>query len=666
MKQYILKTEKHHIKTSIDYKKELNEQQYDAVTAGDGPLLVLAGAGSGKTRTLTYRVSYLIERGFNPSQILIVTFTNRASREMLQRVEMLLSGKIKGIWGGTFHHVGNLLLRKYAKALGYESNFTILDNEDAKDLLSDCIVESGIDTKAIRFPKAGILENIGSLSVNCEKEIADTISEQYPYLEELTPEIEKALKTYKEKKQKANLMDFDDLLLNWHRLLKEQPKIKERLAAQFQHILVDEFQDTNKLQSDIIDEMASHYKNLMVVGDDAQSIYSFRGAEFRNILAFKERYPDVQIFKLETNYRSTPQILHLANESIKHNIHQFPKELHSIKSNGPIPIVVPLNNAHQQAEFVTQRIIELVDEGYSLNEMAVLYRAHYHSVELQMELTKRNIPFEIRSGLRFFEQAHIKDVIAHLRFVHNSFDELSCKRILKLNVGIGSKTASNIWDEISKEANPLSALISDKIYRLLPRGAKEAWPEFYRRMERLFHSSIQENPAEMIRIIMEESYTKYLQAAFANYYDRAGDLEELSNFAVQYDSLNKFLSEIVLQEGIKTEEILAGDTGEKQAVTLTTVHRAKGLEWKVVFIIWAAEGNFPISRSYGNEAAMEEERRLFYVATTRAKTDLYISYPILTTRYNVGNVILKPSEFIQELPKDCYEKWQIAVSHEEF
>ncbi|MBI5180799.1 MAG: ATP-dependent helicase, partial [Nitrospirae bacterium] len=546
MKQYILKTEKHPIKTSIDYMKELNEQQYAAVTAGDGPLLVLAGAGSGKTRTLTYRVSYLIERGVNPSQILIVTFTNRASREMLQRVEMLLSGEIKGIWGGTFHHVGNLILRKYAKALGYESNFTILDNEDTKDLLSDCIVESGIDTKAIRFPKAGILEDIGSLSVNCEKEIADTILEQYPYLEELTPEIERALKIYKEKKQKANLMDFDDLLLNWHRLLKEQPKIKERLAMQFQHILVDEFQDTNKLQSDIIDEMASHYKNLMVVGDDAQSIYSFRGAEFRNILEFKERYPDVQIFKLETNYRSTPQILHLSNESIKHNIRQFPKELHSIKSNGPIPVVVPLNNAHQQAEFVSQRIVELVDEGYSLNEIAVLYRAHYHSVELQMELTKRNIPFEIRSGLRFFEQAHIKDVIAHLKFVHNPFDELSCKRILKLNVGIGSKTASAIWDVISKAANPLSVLISDKLYHLLPRGAREAWPEFYRRIERLSNPPVQESPAEMIRIIMEESYTKYLQSAFTNYYDRAGDLEELSNFAVQYDSLNKFLSEIAL------------------------------------------------------------------------------------------------------------------------
>ena len=666
MKQYILKTENHPLKTSIDYKKELNEQQYAAVTAGNGPLLVLAGAGSGKTRTLTYRVSYLIEKGIDASQILIVTFTNRASREMLQRVEMLLSGEIKGIWGGTFHHVGNLILRKYAKALGYEPNFTILDEEDCKDLIADCVTEAGIDTRAVRFPKAGILEDIGSLSVNCEKEIADTISEQYPYLEELTHEIEKVLKIYKEKKQKANLMDFDDLLLNWHRLLKEQPKIKERLTTQFQHILVDEFQDTNKLQSDIIDEMASHYKNLMVVGDDAQSIYSFRGAEFRNILGFKERYSDAKVFKLETNYRSTPQILHLSNESIKNNIHQFPKELHSIKSNGPIPVVVPLNNAHQQAEFVSQRIVELVDEGYSLNEIAVLYRAHYHSVELQMELTKRNIPFEIRSGLRFFEQAHIKDVIAHLKFVHNPFDELSCKRILKLNIGIGSKTASNIWDEISKAANPLSGLISDKIYHLLPRGAKEAWPEFYRRMERLSIPSVQENPAEMIRIIMEESYTKYLQAAFTNYYDRAGDLEELSNFAVQYDSLNKFLSEIALQDGIKAEEVLAGDTGEKQAATLTTVHRAKGLEWKVVFIIWAAEGNFPISRSYGNDNAMEEERRLFYVAATRAKTDLYITYPILTTRYNVGNVILKPSEFLQELPKDCYEKWQIAVNQEEF
>lgn len=665
MKQYILKTEKSPIKSSINYKSELNEQQYAAVTSGDGPILVLAGAGSGKTRTLTYRVACLIEKGIDPSQILLVTFTNRAAREMLQRVEMLLGGELKRIWGGTFHHVGNMLLRKYAKAIGYEANFTILDQEDCKDLIADCVTEAGIDTKAVRFPKAGILENIGSLSVNRESEPSDTISEYYPYLEEMTLEIEKVLKHYKAKKQKANLMDFDDLLLNWHRLLKEQPKIKERLSIQFQHILVDEFQDTNKLQSDIIDEMASHYKNLMVVGDDAQSIYSFRGAEFRNILEFKERYPDAQTFKLETNYRSTPQILHLANESISHNIHQFPKELHSIKSGGPIPAVVPLNNAHQQAEFISQRIIELVDEGYSLNEIAVLYRAHYHSVELQMELTKRNIPFEIRSGLRFFEQAHIKDVLAHLKVIHNPADELSFKRMLKLNIGIGAKTASNIWEEASKEANPISVLLSDRIYHLLPRGAKEAWPEFYRRLERLSHPDLQESPAEMIRVVAEEGYLKYLQAVYTNYYDRAGDIEELSNFAVQYDSLNKFLSEVALQEGISGETILSDTISEKAAVTLTTVHRAKGLEWKAVFIIWAAEGNFPISKSYGDEEATEEERRLFYVASTRAKSDLYITYPILTTRYNVGNVILKPSEFIQELPKDCYEKWQIAVSEED-
>jgi DNA helicase-2/ATP-dependent DNA helicase PcrA len=404
----------------IDYRKELNEQQYAAVTAaGGGPMLVIAGAGSGKTRTLTYRVAWLVEQGVPPERILLLTFTNKAAREMLRRVEGLLPMDVSAIWGGTFHHVANRLLRRHAKLIGYGNDFTILDREDSKDMLDACITDAGIDTKAERFPKGDVLAEIYSLVVNTERSIERVLAEQYDYFSHLVEQIRKLQRLYAERKVKANAMDYDDLLVNALRLFQEFKEVGDRYREQFLHVLVDEYQDTNKIQADLIDAIAMQHRNLMVVGDDAQSIYSWRGANYRNILSFPERYPSAKTFKIEVNYRSVPAILKLANDAIKGNVHQFAKHLQPVRQGGAKPWLVPCADGNQQSQFVAQRILELRDEGVALNEIAVLYRAHFHAMELQMELTKRNIPYVITSGLRFFEQAHVKDVSCFLKVAVN-------------------------------------------------------------------------------------------------------------------------------------------------------------------------------------------------------------------------------------------------------
>ena len=391
--EYILKPAHGTRELHIDYKAELNDQQHAAVTAigadgslNSGPMLVIAGAGSGKTRTLTYRVAWLVEHGVPPGRILLLTFTNKAAREMLRRVESLLPTDVSAIWGGTFHHVGNRILRRHASLLGYGSDFTILDREDSKDMLDDCIAEAKIDTKQERFPKGDVLAEIYSLTVNTERSIERVLAEQYDYFSHLAEQIQKLRTAYGERKRKANAMDYDDLLVNCLRLFQEHKEVGERYREQFSHVLVDEYQDTNKIQADLIDALAMLHRNLMVVGDDAQSIYSWRGANFRNILSFPERYPSARVFKIEVNYRSVPAILKLANDAIKGNVHQFAKVLQPVRTGGAKPWLVACPDANQQAQFVAQRILELRDEGVGLNQIAVLYRAHFHAMELQMEL----------------------------------------------------------------------------------------------------------------------------------------------------------------------------------------------------------------------------------------------------------------------------------------
>src|SRR5947199_8306600 len=424
-RQYTLQRPHSSFSGAIDYAAELNEQQRAAVTAPPGPLLVIAGAGSGKTRTLTYRVAYLLENGIDPRNILLLTFTNKAARQMLERVANLLPVDASGLWGGTFHSVGNRMLRRHGSARGYNSAFTTRDREDQKDLLNSVVASDGIDPKEIRFPKGDVLAEIFSFVINTETPMEELLAGKFPYFIPLLDKIKDVQARYEKKKKATNSIDFDDLLQKTLTMLQQHEGIAQFYRRQFQFILVDEYQDTNKIQADLIDLLAQEHRNVMVVGDDAQSIYSWRGANFQNILEFPKRYPDAKVFKIEMNYRSVPEILNVANSAISANVDQFKKNLQRVReSNAVKPAVVALNAGSEQAQFIAQRILELRDEDVDLNEIAVLYRAHYHALELQLELSRRGIPYQITSGIRFFEQAHIKDVISFLRFVVNPRDEV--------------------------------------------------------------------------------------------------------------------------------------------------------------------------------------------------------------------------------------------------
>src|SRR3954470_24121564 len=456
MAKYVIKRDAGSLPERLTrYKQELNEEQFRAVTAKPGAALVVAGAGSGKTRVITYRVAYLIEQGVSPQRIVLATFTNRAAREMLRRVETLTgSQNVHRVWGGTFHRIANMMLRRHAVSIGYDQNYSILDSEDARDLLNLCIDDAAIDTKKKRFPKAEVLQDILSYATNTDTPIENVIIGKYPYFELLSPQIKRIDFIYQQRKRERNVMDYDDLLLNMKRLLVERQEIAVMYAEQFQHILVDEYQDTNRLQAELIDLLGVKHRNVMVVGDDAQSIFAWRGAEFTNIYEFPKRYPEAAVYKLETNYRSTPEILGLANVSIANNRRQFPKMLKAVKqSRGFKPAMVPCSDVEQQSAFVASRILELRDNGTSLEDMAVIYRSHYHSIELQLELARRNIPYRVQSGVRFFEQAHIKDVVSYLRVIVNPRDELAWKRVLKMIPGIGNATANRVYEEIGGRAS---------------------------------------------------------------------------------------------------------------------------------------------------------------------------------------------------------------------
>jgi len=656
MKKYQLATTGE-LRPAIDYASYLNPEQLAAVTSADGPSLVIAGAGSGKTRVVTYRVAYLLEKGIPPSRIMLLTFTNRAAREMLHRVELLIKGEARRVWGGTFHHIGNIILRQYGNALNINNNFTILDSEDTKALIDSCITELNLRTDKM-FPKGKIVLEAISRSTGSERTIADVVENDFSYLLVFAEEIEKAAQLYIKKKRTMNLVDFDDLLYYWKKIMVEIPAVREKLSERFLHILVDEYQDTNKIQAEIIDLMASAHRNLMVVGDDAQSIYSFRGACFDNIINFPERYPDTKVFKLTTNYRSTNEILSLANESIAFNKRQFPKILNSIQRKGLLPAMVPLQNLSQEAEFVSQRILDLIDEGVPMKEIAVLYRSHYQSMELQMELTRKKIPYEVRSGLRFFEQAHIKDIISYLRAALNPMDQISWIRILRLIPGIGNITAKKVWEFIQASENPLEAAASDNITKLLSRRARDNWKTYKISIEALKGDNILNNPSEAIREILESGYNAYLQSSYENYEDRIEDIEQLSNYSEHFSSTWEFLSDLALLTGVQTEDVVEPEE-EAEAIVLSTIHRAKGLEWSRVFIIGLTDGSFPSSKSMGSLEGEEEERRVFYVAVTRAKDELYLCYPVMDNRWNDGAIAKRPSPFIQELPERTYEYWEI-------
>jgi len=621
-----------------------------------GPMLVLAGAGSGKTRTLVYRVARLLEDGVKPVEVLLLTFTNRAAREMLERVGRLLGRDASRVMGGTFHSVGNRLLRRWAEQLGYRPNYGILDREDARDLMGAALADVVPTPPARRLPGAAQLVELYSLCINTGRSLAEVVPLRFPQFASDTDTIVEVFRRYLERKRAGNLMDYDDLLLNWLLLLRRHAETRQALQARFAHILVDEYQDTNRLQADIVDTMLGGGRNLVVVGDDAQSIYAFRGAEFANILTFPERYPDCVTFRLETNYRSLPPILHLANASISHNERQFPKNLRAAREGGELPVVCAAPSPEDQAAFVASHILELIDEGVSLSEIAVLYRNHSHSLEVEVELARRNIPYEVRSGLRFFEQRHVKDVLAHLRFVANPADEVAFTRMARLRPRLGQRLVARLWVELRASGDPLHAMLHlDPAGTGLPAAAARSAAELGQLVGRL--ERLRARPGEMVREVVGSGYREYVRASLDNAASRLDDLEQLAIFADGYEEVSAFLDEVTLMNELSGEDVAAVE-GEKQKVTLSTVHQAKGLEWRVVFIVWLAEGRFPSARAEDEE----EERRLFYVACTRARDALLLCYPFVARdRYRV-DVILEPSRFLAELPEHLYQRWQVEAT----
>src|SRR6184192_3631568 len=655
-RQYTLHRPARSTSIHIDYAAELNEQQFAAVTAQPGPQLIIAGAGSGKTRTLTYRVAYLLENGIDPRNILLLTFTNKAARQMLDRVANLLPVDASGLWGGTFHSVGNRILRRHGSTLGYSSGFTIMDREDQKDLINTVVANAGIDPKEIRFPKGDVLAEIFSFVVNTEMPLEALLAEKFPYFLPLLDKIQDVRDRYEKKKKATNSVDFDDLLQKTLLMFQQHERIAEIYRRQFQFILVDEYQDTNKIQADLVDLLARDHRNLMVVGDDAQSIYSWRGANFQNILEFPKRYPDTQVFKIEMNYRSVPEILEVANAAIAANVEQFRKSLQPTReSNAVKPALVALNDGAEQAQFVAQRILELRDEEVDLSDIAVLYRA----IELQLELSRRGIPYQITSGIRFFEQAHIKDVTSFIRFVANPRDEVAFNRMVKLLTGIGNRTSENLWSQWAAAITDPIDNFGERLQAMhVPAKSKTLWPQLAHTLDEIAPGGQPNPPSEMITSIVEAIYDDYAKVNFTNYELRREDLDQLAVFARQFKDVHEFLAQLALISNVDAEATPV-QTSDKEAINLSTVHQAKGLEFHTVFVIWLTDGMFPSSRSLDTRDALEEERRLFHVAITRARDELYLTYPHMRLTGGYGDVFQRPSRFLKEIPNKLVEDWQV-------
>ncbi|QSR89096.1 ATP-dependent helicase [Methylacidiphilum caldifontis] len=631
----------------IPYEIELNEEQKKAVTAPLGPILVIAGAGSGKTRTLTYRVAYLIEKGIKPERIILATFTNKAAKEMLSRVERLVKADTTRIWGGTFHHLCNKILRYHANEIGFGQNFTIIDREDSIHLLADCINQLNLKNSSKFFPSPEALIEVFSLSINKAKPVWRIIEESFSHFSVFCEEISKLQSFYIERKRKSLIFDYDDLLFYTVKLFQEKEKILKFYQCYFEYILVDEYQDTSRIQAEFIDLIGKSHQRVMAVGDDAQSIYSWRGAEIENMLSFPKRYPASLIINIKTNYRCTPEILALANAAIEGNRFQFPKELKAARQSlqKAKPELLLCSSAIVQSQAIAEIIQDFRDQGIDPKEIAILYRAHFHAIEIQLELTHRKIPFEITSGIRFFEQAHIKDICSFLRFFVNPYDETAFKRIVKMFAGIGPKTVSKLWDQYLSSTTSLEKLSP-------PKAAEQPWMNWLDIHKALAFPELANKPSKQLEKILYGFYSEYLKVLYEGYQRRLEDIEGLISFAADFNSTEDFLSQISLLTGVDTAH------EEKNGVRLSTIHQAKGLEWKVVFIIMLCEGLFPSNYSLNYPHLLEEERRLFYVAATRAKDRLFLCYPARRS-FNNRQLSCLPSRFLEELPQQLVVKTKV-------
>jgi DNA helicase-2/ATP-dependent DNA helicase PcrA len=635
---------------------DLNDAQRAAATAPDGYNLILAGPGSGKTRVITYRVAYLVAKGVPPESILLVTFTRRAAREMTGRLETLIGAQAGRVWAGTFHHIGNRLLRRSAGLLGYAPNFSILDSTDQNDLIQLAMNDVGLFGTGKMAPKPAMVLHLISYAFNVGCSLAGLVADRHPELAEWAGPIEAVADVYARRKRAANCMDYDDLLGQWARLIEEFPDQREAQGRWFRQILIDEMQDTNTVQVAVVESIArAGSGNLTAVGDDAQSIYRFRGANYDNILKFPERHSQTRVFRLELNYRSSPEIVAFTNASIAHNCAGFAKTLVSVRPAGVPPAVVPASDVYEEADFVCQQILECHEQGIALRRIAVLYRNHYDSMILQNELLRRKIRYSVRSGLRFFEQAHIKDVLAYLRIVVNPRDEPAWRRLLLLLPGIGQAKAGAIHERLAAAGSPLDALATAEMMASVPARSKGFFAGFVADLNRIRAVGPETNPAAAIGAILQGGYPATVKQMYEHPQNRLADIEQLGVLAARYDSLERLIAELLLAGDLYGVDSLASDEPEETLV-LSTIHQAKGLEWSRVFVLRLIEENFPNARGLAEPGGEDEERRIFYVAVTRAMDELYLTYPLMIARGGRGpNVLTTPSRFLTEVDSGLYE-----------
>lgn len=633
----------------INYRAELNTSQFEAASAVKGCYLIIAGAGTGKTRTLVYRVARLIELGYDPNSILLLTFTRKAANEMMKRASMLLDDRCSKIRGGTFHSFANLTLRKYAKSIGLNSAFTILDQGDTADVINLIRSQDGFITKEKRFPNKQTLNKIFSLSVNTGKKVEEIIEQDYPHFFPLLDKILEIQKIFIDYKRRNNLLDYDDLLIYLREFLLKGGAAAKALLSDIKFVMVDEYQDTNHLQAEIIKGLSQYSKNVMVVGDDSQAIYSFRGADFHNIMEFPKLFDDVKIIKLEENYRSVQSILDFANRINEAAIEKYKKNLYTRRGSGQLPNIVAASTENLQSKFIVEKILDLREEGVHLKDIAVLFRSSFFSFDLELELAKANIPFQKFGGMKFVETAHVKDVMAFLRIAVNPKDVVSWYRVLLLHEGVGPKTAQRILDELA-------------ISRITIKAEPDNQPEFkHHKLGPLFYLlyELQKNKLPLSEML-QKVYDYYWDLFKANYDDwnkRKKDLEIFQNIVENYTSVDTLLSDMAIEPIIESVVDVEATDKEEEYVTLSTIHSAKGLEWHSVFIIHAVEGYFPSARSIESLESLEEERRLMYVASTRAKNNLFVTYPMNLYDREAGITLSKPSRFISDITPDLAEGW---------
>jgi ATP-dependent DNA helicase UvrD/PcrA len=635
---------------TINYKNELNPPQFEAASAVEGSYLIIAGAGTGKTRTLVYRVARLVEIGYDPKSILLLTFTRKAANEMMNRASILLDNRCSKIMGGTFHSFANITLRKYTKAVGLDSSFTILDQTDSEDVINLIRSQAGFVSKEKRFPNKQTLNKVFSLSVNTEKPVKDILTDNYPHFMQEIDKILDIQKIYEDYKKKNNLLDYDDLLIYLKNFLFDMSPSARSFLNTINFVMVDEYQDTNKLQTEIVKALTQINKNVMAVGDDSQSIYSFRGADFNNIIEFPHLFENTKIIKLEENYRSVQPVLDFTNFIIDKAIYKYEKHLFTRKPGGQLPVIIATANENLQSKFIVDKILDLIEEGVPLNDIAVLFRSSFFSFDLEIELSKANIPFQKFGGMKFIETAHIKDVLAFLRIAANPKDVVSWYRVLLLHNGVGPRTAQKILDELIR----MKLTIKTNPESLTSFRYKENVSSLFYLLYRLHTENTL--PSEKVQLVLDY-YAPIFKDKYDDFNKRKKDLEIFQNIVENYKTLDNLLADMAIEPVIDTVIDIEAPDKQDEYVTLSTIHSAKGLEWHSVFIIHAVEGFFPSSRSSESIETLEEERRLMYVASTRAKQNLYITYPMNLFDREAGTTFSKPSRFISDINPNLAEGW---------